>query len=61
MGVHQIRQKKNKVAMRMTFARNYGGIEPFQPEQGTIIAYLERVDLYFEANEVPVAKGVIVM
>ena len=33
----------------------------FQPEHGTIIAYLERVDLYFEANEVPAAKGVVVM
>ena len=45
----------------MALAQNYGCIEPFQPEHETIMAYLKRINLYFEANDVPVAKTVVVM
>ena len=51
----------HKVATRMALARNYGRLEHFQPDSETITAYLERVDLYFRANDVPNDKKVSVL
>ena len=36
----------------MVLARNYGRIDPFQPDNETIAVYLERVELYFQANDI---------
>ena len=44
----------------MAASRYLGKLDPFQPESETISAYLERVDLFFEANEVAADKKVAV-
>ena len=38
----------------------YGKIEEFQPENESISAYLERIELYFSANAVEEGKQVAV-
>ena len=38
----------------------YGRMQPFVPGTETIVAYLERLNLYFEANDVAAAKRVAV-
>ena len=35
-----------------------GGLEPFDPEVESIVVYLERVELYFAANEIKADKRV---
>ena len=39
----------------------YGTLQEFQPECEPIDAYLERVQAYFDANEIPAAKRVAVL
>ena len=39
----------------------YGAIKEFDPATETISAYLERIQLYFEANDVANAKQVSVL
>jgi hypothetical protein len=38
--------------------RTFGQLQEFQPETESIDAYLERVDMYFLANEIPAGKHV---
>ena len=49
------------MATRMAHVRNYGRIECFQPENETIGAYLERVELYFQANDIADGKKVSIL
>ena len=49
----------HKVAMAL--ARNYRRIDPFQPDNETIAAYLERVELYFQANDIRDEKVLILL
>ena len=37
-----------------------GRLEPFDPDVESIVVYLERVELYFEANEIKAGKRVVV-
>ena len=45
----------------MSLSKSFGRIDPFKPENETIAAYLERVDLYFLANDIPDAKKVAIL
>ena len=43
-------------------SQNYlGHVDEFKPDTESITTYLERVDLFFAANEVPEAKKVAVL
>ena len=41
-------------------ATAYGRMQPFVPEAETVVAYLDRLNLYFEANEIAEAKRIAV-
>ena len=45
----------------MALARHFGRIDPFQPDNETIAAYLERVELYFQANDIRNEKKVSIL
>ena len=53
--------KTPQLATRMSLSKSFGRIDPFKPENETIAAYLERVDLYFLANDIPDAKKVAIL
>lgn len=45
----------------MALTRNYGRIEHFQPENEKIGTYLEKVKLYFQANDILTGKNVSIL
>ncbi len=42
----------------MAETMSYGRINEFQPENESVVAYLERIELYFQANDIAAAKQV---
>ena len=57
-GLHTLHSGDEGVAMTTT--AQFGRMDPFVPEEETIAAYLERIEVYFEANEIPAEKRVAV-
>ena len=51
-------QKILQLATRMATRRYLGRLGDFKPDEEMITAYLERVDLYFEANGIKEAARV---